>query len=233
MYKGRPKLRKILKSMLECALVIVGGLCTCSCGLKYINPDLAEDSEWRKIASSKNTHSRKPKSKKVHKPTESEPTERIIREEKKTTVAPRTRPKEKKKKPIVAVFDIQDQGVGLKRKVVRRLGNYLNMALSASGSFQVVPHGQMKRLLVKQKRKSYKKCYDQSCQIDIGRELAAQKTLSTIMMKLGSRCMVMCALYDLKTATSQKGVSIKGGCSEDEIVDSIVKAVAGLAGINN
>ena len=100
MYKGRPKLRKILKSMLECALVIVGGLCTCSCGLKYINPDLAEDSEWRKIASSKNTHSRKPKSKKVHKPTESEPTERIIREEKKTTVAPRTRPKEKKKKGL-------------------------------------------------------------------------------------------------------------------------------------
>ena len=129
------------------------------------------------------------------------------------------------KKPIVAVFDIEDKGVGLKRKLCERLSDYLAMTIAATGKYRVVPRDQLKKRLVAQKKQSYKKCYDQTCQIEIGKELAAQKSLTTVIMKLGSRCMVTSVLYNLRTAASEGGASTEGECSEDAIVESIKRVV--------
>ena len=130
--------------------------------------------------------------------------------------------------PIVAIFDVEDKGAGLSRELRDRLGDYLAMSVAATGAYQVVPRDQLKMRLVTQKRRSYKNCYDQTCQIEIGKEMAAQKSLSTIVMKLGSRCMVTAVLFDLRKATSEGGASTEGGCSEDAIVDSIKTLVSKL-----
>ena len=132
------------------------------------------------------------------------------------------------RKPIVAVFTIEDKGARLKKKLRERLSDYLAMTLAATGKYRVVPRDQLKKRLVAQKTRSYKKCYDQSCQIEIGKELAAQKSLSTVIMKLGSKCMVTSVLYNLRTAASEGGASAEGGCSEDAIVASIKKVVRKL-----
>ena len=132
------------------------------------------------------------------------------------------------KKPIVAVFTIEDKGAKLKKKLRERLSDYLAMTLAATGKYRVVPRDQLKKRLVAQKKRSYKRCYDQSCQIEIGKELAAQKSLTTVIMKLGSKCMVTSVLYNLRTAASEGGASAEGGCSEDAIVGSIKKNVAKL-----
>ena len=133
-------------------------------------------------------------------------------------------------KPIVAVFDIEDKGVGLKRALCSRLSDYMSMTLAATGKYQVVPRDQLKKRLVQQKRGSYKQCYDQTCQIEIGKELAAQKSLTTMVMKLGSKCMVTTVLYDLKKSASEGGASAEGGCTEDGIVASIKTVVQRLVG---
>ena len=132
------------------------------------------------------------------------------------------------KKPIVAVFTIEDKGARLKKKLRERLSDYLAMTLAATGKYRVVPRDQLKKRLVQQKRRSYKKCFDQSCQIEIGKELAAQKSLSTVIMKLGSKCMVTSVLYNLRTAASEGGATAEGGCSEDAIVASIKTVVKKL-----
>ena len=132
------------------------------------------------------------------------------------------------KKPIVAVFTIEDKGTRLKKKLRERLSDYLAMTLAATGKYRVVPRDQLKKRLVKQKRRSYKKCFDQSCQIEIGKELAAQKSLSTVIMKLGSKCMVTSVLYNLRTAASEGGASAEGGCSKDAIVASLKTVVRKL-----
>ena len=132
------------------------------------------------------------------------------------------------KKPIVAVFTIEDKGARLKKRLLDRLSDYLAMTLAATGKYRVVPRDQLKKRLVTQKRRSYKKCYDQTCQIEIGKELAAQMSLSTVIMRLGSKCMVTSVLYNLRTAASEGGASAEGGCSEDDIVGSIKKVVRKL-----
>ena len=134
------------------------------------------------------------------------------------------------KKPIVAVFDIEDKGARLPKQLRIRLSDYLAMKLAATGKYQVVPRDQIKKRLVKQKRKSYRACFKQTCQIEIGKELAAQKSLSTAVIKLGSKCTVTTVLYDLRRATSEGGASAKGGCKEDEIVVSLETMVRKLIG---
>lgn len=123
--------------------------------------------------------------------------------------------------PIIAVFDVEDRGVGLSAEVRNRLSDFLAMRLASTGAYQVVPRAQLKQRLVQQKKDSYKQCFDQSCQIEIGKELAAQKSLSTQVVKLGSRCMVTSVLYDLKRSASEGGGSAEGGCDEDAIVGSL------------
>ena len=132
------------------------------------------------------------------------------------------------KKPIVAVFTIEDKGTRLKKKLLDRLSDFLAVTLAATGKYRVVPRDQLKKRLVAQKKRSYKKCYDQTCQIEIGKELAAQKSLSTVVMKLGSKCIVTSVLYNLRTAASESGASSEGGCSEDAIVASIKAVVRRL-----
>jgi uncharacterized cupredoxin-like copper-binding protein len=121
------------------------------------------------------------------------------------------------KKPIVAVFDIEVKGVEISKEMLGRLSDYLASALAATGAYRVIPRSQLKQRLVQQKKESYKVCYDQTCQIEIGKELAAQKSLSTVLMKLGPKCTVTSVLYDLRSAASEGGASTDGGCNEFDI----------------
>jgi len=78
------------------------------------------------------------------------------------------------------------------------------MTIAATRAYEVVLRYRIKMRLVAQNRKSYKACFDQTCQIEIGKEMAAQKSLSMVIMKLGSRCMVTAVLYDLRWAASPR-----------------------------
>jgi len=89
--------------------------------------------------------------------------------------------------PIVAVFGIEAKRVTLKTGAVDALSEYLANRLAASGVYQVIPCDAMGAKLSEQRRASHKTCYDQSCQIEIGRQLAAQKSLAAQVMKIGSQ----------------------------------------------
>ncbi len=131
---------------------------------------------------------------------------------------------------IVAVFDIEAKRLRLKRGALTVLSDYLADRVAATGVYKVVPRDQIKKRLVKQKVASFKKCYAQSCQIEIGKELAAQKSLATKVMKIGRMCTVTSTLYDLRTATTERGGIAEGKCSERGIMASINKVVQELTG---
>ena len=130
-------------------------------------------------------------------------------------------------KPIIVVFDVENRGAEVSSSTLSRLGDYLGTLMTVEG-FQVVPRSDLKKRLVQQKAKSHERCYDESCQIEIGRELSAQKTLSTQLIKLGSKCKVTLTLYNLMKATSEAGSAVSGSCIEDGIVESLEKAVKQL-----
>jgi len=132
------------------------------------------------------------------------------------------------KKPRVAVFNIESKAADLSSDVLNRLTEYLASSLAATGTYQVVPRAQIKERLVQQKKESYKSCYDQKCQIEIGREIAANKSLSTQIIKIGSECLVIAVMYDLRRAASEGGARADGGCTEQEILKSLKKVLEKL-----
>lgn len=133
------------------------------------------------------------------------------------------------KKPIVAVFELEARGLKLTPTLLGSLTSYLASRLTESGEYEVVPQDRLKLAIAGKKKDSYKHCYAQSCQIEIGQELAANRALATQVMKVGTQCIVTCNLYDLRRATSGRAATARGSCSEDGISASLDAVVAKLA----
>jgi hypothetical protein len=133
-------------------------------------------------------------------------------------------------RPILAVFDLEAKGVALDAETLERLSDYLTVVLVESSAFKVVPREQLTERLRAQKKTSYRSCYDQQCQIEIGRELAASKSLATRVVRLGTSCTVVSSLYDLKTATAETAARARGPCDEEAIAAMLIPVVARISG---
>ncbi len=131
-------------------------------------------------------------------------------------------------KPVVAVFDIETQLVKLSAPVLNGMSDYLASLLAESGVFQVVPRSELKKRLLNQKAESYKNCYEQTCQIALGRELAAGKSLSTQIFRLGGGCKLSMSLFDLKRAATEAATTTSGQCDEKGLVSLLDVAVKQL-----
>lgn len=130
---------------------------------------------------------------------------------------------------IVAVFDVQTARLKLADDLRQTLADQAATELAATARYRVVPRSQLRARLRKEKRVSYRKCFDSACQVAIGRELAAQKSLALTISKIGSRCQVAAVLYDLKSAASEKAANASGACSEDGYLAALKQVIAKLA----
>lgn len=129
---------------------------------------------------------------------------------------------------IVAVFDMQAKGVDLGQDAVVRLSDYVASLIAGTGGYRVVPRDQIHAQLAQKKAESYDVCFDEACQVEIGRELAAQKSLAVLLIKLGSGCAVSLTLYDLRTAATERASTTEGGCSEDQVVELLKMGIREL-----
>lgn len=130
-------------------------------------------------------------------------------------------------RPVVAVFDLENRA-RLKNSDVLTLTEYITTRLAEGGLYRVVPKGEVQSALRSKKAESYQSCYDESCQIEIGRELAAQKTLSSKVSQLGTTCIVTVQLYDLAQGASEGAGTSKGGCKVEQILGLLDQAMASL-----
>ena len=128
-----------------------------------------------------------------------------------------------KRGAIVAVFDIRDSSGRLKKPALEQFTAYLAVKLTQVAGFRVVPRDQLRARLARQKRGSFKQCYDESCQIELGKAVSANKSLSTQLLRVGSGCTISATLYDLKTETTEKAASARTACSEDGLMTGIEK----------
>lgn len=124
--------------------------------------------------------------------------------------------------PIIAIFDIEDQGSGLSEESLSRLTNYLSVLL-AEGGFQVVPRDQIRQRLLEVKKESHQSCYDQACQVELGRELAAQFSVSTQIIRIGDQCRLTASFYNLRKATTSKAASARAECTEKSLGNAAEK----------
>ena len=136
-------------------------------------------------------------------------------------------------RPIVPVFDIEDTRSGrakLSAKKLKGLTDYLTNKLAIGGKFKIVPRSDVLSAIRSKKKESFKECYDESCQIEIGKELAAQKSLSTKISQMGDECIVTSTLYDLRQGATENSASYRGPCGRSEILTAIEQIAAQLRG---
>lgn len=133
--------------------------------------------------------------------------------------------------PVLAVFDVENRSVGLSPKFIDGLGDLLAAEMVATGRFQVVPRDDLRNRVANLKVTSLKSCYAESCQLEIGKELAAQLVLGTQIVQAGSGCHLAFRLYDLRSARGAKAVVAEGGCAEAEVWASLKTGVRKLVGV--
>lgn len=130
--------------------------------------------------------------------------------------------------PVVAVFAITDESATLKSRELAQLSAYLTAQIAEGGAFTVIPNDQIQAALSAKKADSYKTCVDQACQVEIGRELAAQKVLRAQIIQVGSQCAVSATLFDLRSAASERAATHKAGCDQDGLVASLERVATAI-----
>jgi hypothetical protein len=130
---------------------------------------------------------------------------------------------------VVAVFAIEGKDAKVSARSLDVLTDLLAASLGASPRFRIVPREEVKARLSAAKADSYKACVDQACQIEIGKELAAQKTLASKVLRLGDRCVLAANLVDLRTAVTERSATVESACTDVALMGA-VKAVAAQLG---
>lgn len=133
---------------------------------------------------------------------------------------------------VLAVFELRDPAHVVSTADRRSLTRYLATKLAETGRFQVVPETDVRRVLEEKKLESYDACYDEACQIEIGKELAAQKSVAVELVQLGETCAMTALVFDLATAASERAATEKGSCAIEVLVVLIEKLAVKLAAGN-
>jgi hypothetical protein len=128
--------------------------------------------------------------------------------------------------PVVAVFDIEDQTGTLEPKDREQLAAYLTAQVAEGGRFRVVPRAQLRTALAAQKQDSYRECFDEACQIEVGKELAAEKSLLTQVLRIGDQCVVSSTLYDLRSSATEQSANQRGSCAVSALLEALEVVVA-------
>lgn len=132
------------------------------------------------------------------------------------------------KRPVIAVFEIATRNFTLPKASLEALTTFLSARIAATGFYRVSPQDAVRKKLKEQKKESYKLCYDRSCQIEIGRELAADRSLATEIAKVGKSCLLSLKLYDLKDEATEFAHAEPLTCDEGAVGATLVRAVKAL-----
>ncbi len=129
---------------------------------------------------------------------------------------------------VVAVFPVQGSSFSMSKGLRTAVTNYVAARIAATPGYSVVPQAELNSALRQQKITTYEQCYDESCQIQIGKEVAASQIVSTQIIKIASVCTVSITFFDLRRNASVFAKTAEGSCKEDGLLSSIRKALTGL-----
>jgi hypothetical protein len=132
--------------------------------------------------------------------------------------------------PVVAVFNLVNDGAPLKPNELERLTDVLTSEMVATGRYKVVPKSQLREALQAKKKESYDACYADACQIEIGQEVAARLSLHSKISRFGPTCSLTLTLYDLKQVAAISAGVAEGGCKLEDVRGLVKKAILAMIG---
>jgi hypothetical protein len=129
---------------------------------------------------------------------------------------------------VVALFPIRDMSQQFDTRVLDQLTEFSSTLVLQQLGFKIVPKEQLREQLLKTKSESFKACYDESCQIELGKALAASKSLSISLIRVGNRCAFNATIYDLKTEAAERAAAADTACDENALLDGVKNVVGQL-----
>ena len=130
---------------------------------------------------------------------------------------------------VVAVMEIRDDhGDPI---LLQSLSDQVRINL-ARRSVRVIDRGQqehvLREILVAAKEDSYAACYDERCQIPLGKALAATHLLRGQVTRFGTRCVLNGELIELKGEVSITAASVRVDCSDEGFLEASDKLIDAL-----
>lgn len=126
--------------------------------------------------------------------------------------------------PKVAVMPIKDDSEKLSRETLKTATTYLRNSIAATDGVIVVEKNRqdakLDDIIARKKKQSYESCYDESCQIPLGRALAADTILRSRITYFG-KCVLSVQLVDLAKEATIKGAQHEFQCSSDGLKSAI------------
>jgi hypothetical protein len=129
---------------------------------------------------------------------------------------------------VVAVFDVEDASGRFDAKTTDQLTHYLSVRLAEVMAFRIVPRNDLRAQLQEEKSEAFAPCFDEKCQIELGKAVSAQKSFATQLLQIGKTCVITSTIYDLRSETTDRSVSAKTDCSDDSLVGAIDQIVGQL-----
>lgn len=146
-------------------------------------------------------------------------------------------PAQAEEKPVLAVMEIDDQAGRFGEPDLRNATDYLRASLVTTKKYFVVDRSRQenkRRAIVDRlKRETHDPCYDDTCKVELGRELAADTLLTCRLSAMGKTCVFSCELIPLDRAVSEGGGLEKFDCTMDGLsgaVDDLVASMTGVGG---
>lgn len=124
-------------------------------------------------------------------------------------------------RPVMAIFQLEDRSKKLPNDTLDQLTDYVAARVTETGHFRVVPRSELRARIAESKADSFRTCVDESCQIQLGKAVAAQKSLSTRMIRAGATCALTMTLYDLATEATETAATVRTDCTERALMDGI------------
>jgi hypothetical protein len=121
---------------------------------------------------------------------------------------------------VAAVFDVEDPARVLDAATSAQLADYLGTRLSELGGYRVVPRRELQTQLRGSKQESLGGCYDEQCQIELGKAVAAQKILTSKVLRVGKSCALSGSIFDLRTESTDRSAAVRTSCSVDALLDA-------------
>jgi len=127
-------------------------------------------------------------------------------------------------KRILAVLDIETQA--LDPAAAAELTDYLSTQIAARGLYRLVPRTMIRAELMNAKAGTFEPCFDEACQIELGKALAAEKTLAPRLVRIGDACALTATVFDLRTETTERAASERSACDAQALFSSVDQLVA-------
>ena len=153
-----------------------------------------------------------------------------------TAPSPTPAPAERKRPPktmdnatqqswVLAVMDAETSGKkNFERDTLLALTDQIRVFL-AERALKVIDRSSqdaaMKSLVQEEKARSYKSCVDQSCQIPLGKALAASHLMRSTIARFGTQCATNGELIDLRSEVTVAAGSARSSCDEEDLLYAV------------